>query len=119
MDYHFEGHLTARDCKRYIPHEFAVPAGCGRIDIDFRYAPQRVHGIKNLLTLTLFDPYGFRGAGHRSGTEHHVTLSATDATPGYFPGSLPEGVWTVEVDTHMVMPGEIVHYTLDVTLVKE
>jgi hypothetical protein len=56
MGDHFEGYLTTRDCKRYIPHTFAVPAGCGRIDIDFRYAPQRVHGIKNLLTLTLFDP---------------------------------------------------------------
>jgi hypothetical protein len=116
MDYHFEGHLTARDCKRYIPHTFAVPAGCGRIDIDFRYGPQRVQGIKNLLTLTLFDPHGFRGARHRSGTEHHVTLSATEATPGYFPGPLSAGTWTVEVDTHMVMPGETVHYTLDVTL---
>jgi hypothetical protein len=116
MGDHFEGYLTTRDCKRYIPHTFAVPAGCGRIDIDFRYAPQRVHGIKNLLTLTLFDPHGFRGARHRSGTEHHVTLSATEATPGYRPGALPEGVWTVEIDTHMIMPGEVVHYTLDVTL---
>ncbi|MBN2393522.1 MAG: CehA/McbA family metallohydrolase [Anaerolineae bacterium] len=116
MDDHFEGHLTTHDCKRYIPHTFAVPAGCGRIDIDFRYAPQRVQGIKNLLTLTLFDPHGFRGARHRSGTEHHVTLSASEATPGYFPGPLPAGTWIVEVDTHMIMPGETVHYTLDVTL---
>ncbi len=116
MDYHFEAHLTARDCKRYIPHEFVVPANCGRIDIDFHYAPQRVQRIKNLLTLTVFDPHGFRGARHRSGTTHHVTLSATEATPGYFPGPLPAGTWTVEVDTHMVMPGETVSYTLDVTL---
>ena len=116
MDYHFEGSLTARDCKRYIPHEFAVPAGCGRIDIDFRYAPQRVQGIKNLLTLTVFDPHGFRGARHRSGTAQHVTLSATEATPGYQPGSLPTGTWIVEVDTHMIMPGETVSYTLDVML---
>lgn len=116
MDYHFEAHLTARDCKRCIPHEFAVPVGCERIDIDFAYAPQRVQGIKNLLTLTVFDPHGFRGARHRSGTMHHVTLSATEATPGYFAGPLPAGTWIVEVDTHMIMPGETVSYTLDVTL---
>ena len=116
MNDHFEGHLTTRDCKRYIPHTFAVPPGCGRIDIDFRYAPQRVQGIRNLLTLTLFDPHGFRGARHRSGTEHHVTLSASEATPGYFPGPVPAGTWTVEIDTHMIMPGESVQYTLDVTL---
>jgi len=116
MDYHFEGYLTARDCKRYIPHEFTVPEGCERIDIDFRYTPQRAQGIKNLLTLTMFDPHGFRGARHRSGTTQHVTLSATEATPGYFAGPLPAGTWTVEVDTHMIMPGETVSYTLDVTL---
>jgi len=116
MDYHFEAHLTARDCKRYIPHEFVVPAGCERIDIEFVYAPQRVQGIKNLLTLTVFDPHGFRGARHRSGTMQHVTLSATEGTPGYFPGPLHAGTWIVEVDTHMIMPGEIVTYTLDVTL---
>ena len=93
MDYHFEAHLTARDCKRYIPHEFVVPAGCERIDIEFVYAPQRVQGVKNLLTLTVFDPHGFRGARHRSGTAHHVTLRATEGTPGYFPGPLmPERI---------------------------
>ena len=116
MAYHFEGYLTARDCKRYIQHAFDVPAGCGRIDVDFSYAPQWAQGIKNLLTLTVFDPRGFRGAGHRSGTEHHVTVSATEATPGYVPGPLPAGTWTVEVDTHLIMPGETVRYTLDVTL---
>lgn len=116
MDYHFEDHLTARDCKRHIMHEFVVPAECGRIDIDFSYAPQRVQGIKNLLTLTVFDPHGFRGARHRSGTAHHVTVSATEATPGYFSGPLPAGTWSVEVDTHMIMPGETVSYTLVVTL---
>ena len=112
----FAGHLTARDCKRYIQHEFVVPAGCGRIDIDFGYAPQRVQGIKNLLTLIVFDPHGFRGARHRGGTAHHVTLSATEATLGYQPGPLPAGMWIVEVDTHMIMPGETVSYTLDVML---
>ncbi len=75
MDDHFEGYLTARDCKRYIPHEFAVPVGCEHIDIDFRYAPQRVQGIKNLLMLTVFDPHGFRGARHRSGTAHEILFS--------------------------------------------
>ncbi|MEJ5310582.1 MAG: CehA/McbA family metallohydrolase [Anaerolineae bacterium] len=116
MDEDFKGHLTTRDSKRYISHEFAVPEDCARIDIEFRYAPQRVQGIKNLLTLTVFDPHGFRGARHRSGTAHHVTLSAAEATPGYFAGPLPAGTWIVEVDTHMIMPGETVRYTLDVTL---
>lgn len=122
MNYNFENSLTARDCKRHIPHTFVLPAACGQMDIDFRFAPQRVHGVDNLLTLAVFDPrrgsspHGFRGAGHRGGGAHHVHISATEATPGYLPGLLPAGEWTVEIDTHMIMPGEAVHYELDITI---
>ena len=112
----FTGELTARNAKRCIPHAFDVPADCARIDLGFRYAPQRSQRIRNLLTLTVFDPYGCRGAGHRGGSYHQVTMSPTEATPGYVAGPLPAGTWTVEVDTHMIMPGEPVRYTLDVAL---
>jgi hypothetical protein len=69
-----------------------------------------------MLTLTLFDPGGFRGAGHREGDSHRVQISPTEATPGYLPGPLPAGEWVAQIDTHLVMPGEAVHYWLDVTL---
>jgi hypothetical protein len=114
MHYHFEGVLTARDSKRHIPHPFAVPTGSGELDVHFRFAPSRVHAIDNLITLTLFDPAGFRGAGHRGGGSHRVHIDPAQATPGYFPGPLPFGSWTVEIGTHMVMPGEPVQYQLDV-----
>ena len=39
MHYHFEGRLTAHDCKRHLAHPFAVPAGSAQVDIDFRFAP--------------------------------------------------------------------------------
>ena len=113
MHHHHEGRLTARDCKQYIRHEFAAPE-LERLEIDFRFAPERVHDIRNLLTLSLFDPAGFRGAGHRGGSHHHVTIDAEAATPGYLPGRLPAGEWVVEIDTHMIMPGDPVRYTLDV-----
>ncbi len=116
MESHFEGRLTARDAKRHIPHEFVVPANSGQIDIHFLFTPRRVHDIPNLLTLTLFDPGGFRGARHRDGDEHRVRLTATEATPGYLPGPLPAGTWTAEIDTHMIMPGEAVRYSLDVSV---
>ena len=116
MHYHFEDNLTARDCKRHIPHRFVVPANSGQLNIHFRFAPYRVHDITNLITLTLFDPGGFRGAGHRDGDVHEVRISATGATPGYLPGPLPPGEWIVQIDTHMIMPGAPVHYSLDVTV---
>ena len=116
MYYHFEHNLTARDCKRHISHRFQVPPNSRQIEIHFRFAPYRVHNISNLLTLTVFDPDGFRGAGHRDGDSHQVRLSATEATPGYLPGPLPLGEWIVQIDAHMIMPGAPVHYGLDITI---
>ncbi len=115
MAYHFEGILTAHDCKRHIAHPLTLPDGCGQLDIQFRFAPSGAFGIANLITLTLFDPHGFRGAGHRGGDSHTVQITADKATPGYFPGPLPAGEWTVQIDTHMIMPEPPVRYGLDVT----
>jgi len=113
--YHFEGILTARDCKRHIAHSLTLPEGCGRLDIHFHFAPSGAFGIANLITLTLFDPHGFRGAGHRGGDSHVVQIAPDLATPGYFPGPLLAGEWTVQLDTHMIMPEPPVRYWLDVT----
>jgi hypothetical protein len=55
MNYHFEDTLTARDCKRHIPHRFTLPDGSRQIDIHLRFAPFKVHGSQNMLTLTIFD----------------------------------------------------------------
>ena len=116
MHYHFEDNLTARDCKRHIPRQFVVPANSGQIDIHFHFSPYRVHDVTNMLTLTVFDPDGFRGAGHREGDSHLVRISAAQATPGYLPGPLRAGEWIAQIDTHMIMPGESVHYWLDVAV---
>lgn len=116
MNQQFTATLTSGDVKRHIPHTFTVPQHCTKVAIHFHYAPRNLNGMTNLLTLTLFDPSGFRGAGHRGGETHEVELTPTAATRGYLPGALPAGEWTVQVDTHMVLPGEALHYTLDVTV---
>ena len=143
MDFHFEGTLTARDAKRHISHRFSLPSdgpAIAELAIDFRFTPEGSLGVKNLLTLTLFDPQGFRGAAHRDGERldvhlgggparqggparrgirHRVRLAQREATPGYLPGPLPPGEWTVQIDTHMVMPGDPVRYSLDITVREE
>lgn len=45
-----------------------------------------------------------------------MNISAVEATPGYLPGILPIGAWTAMIDTHRIMPGEPVHYSLDVSI---
>lgn len=114
MHQHFTGTLTERDHKRHIAHAVHVPDGTTQLTIHFAFAPHVVDGMKNMLCLSLFDPHGFRGAGHRHGSEHTITLAADTATPGYMPGPLPAGTWSVEIDTHMIMPGAPCTYTLDV-----
>ncbi|MGB8645233.1 MAG: CehA/McbA family metallohydrolase, partial [Anaerolineae bacterium] len=53
-------------------------------------------------------------AGHRPGN-HHVVIGTQQASPGFLPGPLPVGEWIVQVDAHMVMPGQPCHIQLDVS----
>jgi hypothetical protein len=115
MQLTFSDILTPDDVKRHIPHHFDLPPGCMHLTIRLTFEPAMVGDIRNLLTLTLFDPAGFRGAGHRGGNEHVVTIDADNTTPGYAPGPLPSGRWTVQIDTHMVLPGEPCRYQLDIS----
>lgn len=115
MQAQFSATLTSGDVKRHLPHRFVMPDGCSRLWVRLHYSPRVAGGISNLLTLTIFDPQGFRGAGHRGGDTHEVELTLTAATRGYLVGDLPAGEWTVQVDTHMVLPDTPVHYTLEVT----
>ncbi len=112
----FQGTLTAQDVKRHIPHQFTVPPDCRQITLRLEFAPLRVDGIRNMITLTLFDPNGFRGAGHRGGNVHLVQVTPTLATPGYLAGPLPAGVWTAQLDTHMLLPGPACTYRLEIMI---
>jgi hypothetical protein len=116
MHHQFNGHLTARDCKRHIVHRFDMPPGAGRVDIDLSFSPAGEHGLSNMLTLTVFDSAGFRGAVHRGGANHHVSIGPAGATPGYVAGPLPAGEWVAQIDTHMIMPGHGVDYRLSVEI---
>ena len=113
---HLSGTLTARDAKRHVPHLFKVPANAKQLTLSLSFTPAVQSGLANMLTLTLFDPHGFRGARHRGGSQHTVVIAATAATPGYLAGPLPAGEWVVQIDTHRIMPGAPVQYTLDITL---
>jgi hypothetical protein len=98
--------LTARDSKQNIPFHFQVPPGMTHLSFHFAYQPKTVDDILNLLTLTVFDPSGWRGEGHRHDAPYEITIGTNRASPGFRPGPILPGEWTVVVNTHMVMPGE-------------
>jgi hypothetical protein len=115
MHYLFEDMLTADYVKQHIQHSFEMPSDSQYLYINFRYGPDQVDGVENLLTLTLFDPSGCRGARHSAGSAHTVFISSTQATPGYLPGVLQPGRWTAQIDCHMIMPNEPCRYQLEIT----
>jgi hypothetical protein len=97
--------LTELDWRQNLPFPFQVPGGVTHLTVQFEYTPHKLGGFVNLLTLTLFDPSGWRGTGLRHGDHHEVVVGVDGATPGYLPGPVQPGEWSVEVDTHMIMPG--------------
>ncbi|MCA1553056.1 MAG: CehA/McbA family metallohydrolase, partial [Chloroflexi bacterium] len=101
----FERTLTAADAKHNLPFRFQVPAGTSQLTIRLTFSPHTVDDFLNMLTLSVFDTHGWRGAGHRHGAEHVVTIAEQQATHGFVAGAIPAGEWTVVVDTHMVMAG--------------
>lgn len=96
------GALRREDRKSYRHHTFTVPAGTPALRIEFRYDPggDDPHG---LMTLQLFGPGGFRGAGHRYAPHQVVELGRERATPGFVIGEIEAGEWTLEIDVHCVI----------------
>jgi hypothetical protein len=114
MHQQFHGTLTERDHKRHLAHHVTVPDGTTRLAVRLTFAPHMVGDLANMLCLSLFDSHGCRGAGHRHGSQHDLLLTADAATPGFVPGPLEAGRWSVVIDTHMVLPDAPCTYTLDI-----
>ena len=112
----FQGTLSDADVKRHLEFTFTCPPGAAGLELTLTFEPAEVAGVRNMLCLSILDPNGFRGSGHRGGTEHRVLLGETFATPGYLPGVLGAGVWHVFIHTQMVMPGPPLRYRLEVHL---
>jgi hypothetical protein len=115
-EHHFRGTLTEQDVKRHIPHVVHAPAAATRISALLSFDPAVVAGHRNMICLTIYDPFRFRGARHRHGNRHVNEIRHNSATPGYLPGPLPAGDWVVQLETHMIMPGAACRYELVVVI---
>ena len=98
-----------RETGRYQYVPFDVPAGTTRIDLEYAY--DRAGGT-NVVDLGLFEPGSlelgtpsFRGwsGGERS----RISVGASSATPGYWPGPLPPGRWNVMLGLYKVAPSGV------------
>lgn len=120
MNITFEGALTHQDSKKHIEHPFDMPADATRLHITFQHSPERAEGATyaNQVSLSLFDPNGCRGARHNN-ADQTIRLSIAEASPGYIPGELPAGQWTVVVDTHRILPPDTLTYTINVTVTND
>jgi hypothetical protein len=103
---HQQGLVRPTQARRSLAWSIAVPPGTPALRLRLAFRPDRSGGVRNLLTLSLFDPHGFRGAGHRHLPRQEVLLSPGWATPGFVAGPLPGGEWTVEIDVHCALPSE-------------
>jgi len=113
--------LTREDRKSYRPHVFVVPAETRALRIDFRY-DRGGDDPHSLMTLQLFDPAGFRGAAHRFAPRQTIWIGEGRATPGFVPGPIQSGQWTIEGDVHSVIAradGRPNVYTIQIESVDE
>jgi len=111
----FTAVLSDQDMKKHIPFLVQVPPGTEALSIHISYAPDKIDGIDNLLTLTVLDPSGFRGAAHRHAEVLEAVIQEGAASPGFLPNPVQPGEWTVLVDTHMILPGAPLHLELVVS----
>ncbi len=107
------GRLTADHHKSHIPLTFEVPPGTTRLVGRFHSSPEREPGqmFDNMVCLSLFGPKGPRGARHNN-PARDFAIEATQATPGYLPGRIEAGTWTVFMDCFRLLGA--VDYQLEI-----
>jgi hypothetical protein len=85
-----KGQIDGVDNQTYRRVPFTVPAGTKRLTVVFGYTGK---ADRTVIDMGLWDGERFRGWS--GGARDRFTLSAEDATPGYLPGLLPAGQWTL------------------------
>ncbi|WBY08059.1 CehA/McbA family metallohydrolase [Sphingomonas sp. 7/4-4] len=104
----FTGEITGADHQHYKPVPFHVPAGVERITVTLTYDKAE----KTVVDMGVWDPERFRGWS--GGTRDRFTLSPSDATPGYLPGTLPAGRWQLTLGVPNARAGSRTAYRVTV-----
>ena len=100
-----KGEIAAVDRGTYRRAAFDVPPGVRRLTITFGYTGK---AERTVIDIGLWDGVRFRGWS--GGARDRFTLSAEDATPGYLPGPLPPGRWTLMLGVPNIRAGSQARY---------
>jgi len=121
--------ITNKSMQSHIKHTFFVPIDTDAIYVDFSFDPPHQSNvnenkrlmeeasfyyetklpqnsgeiIRNLLTLSIDDHDGFRGARHYHSPVQHVRISDSDSTPGFLNKRNPAGLWSITVSIHALV----------------
>ncbi|SEA70458.1 hypothetical protein [Paenibacillus sp. 276b] len=74
--------------------------------------------LKNLITLSLDDARGYRGACHRQDEVQDLYISEREASPGLMAGELVPGPWSVTLSLHCIVT-DTCTYRLEVWTTEE
>lgn len=74
--------------------------------------------LKNLITLSLDDARGYRGACHRQDEVQDLYVSDREASPGLIAGELVPGPWSVTLSLHCIVT-DTCTYRLEVWTTEE
>ncbi|SHN61060.1 hypothetical protein SAMN04487896_1612 [Paenibacillus sp. ov031] len=74
--------------------------------------------LKNLITLSLDDARGYRGACHRQDEVQDLYVSEREASPGLLAGELVPGPWSVTLSLHCIVT-DTCTYRLEVWTTEE
>ncbi len=111
-------HIEPSQQGSYFSVPFVVPEDIERLTLAYRYPrrPETDHDLANghftgraevnIIDLGLIAPDG-RQVGASGSDKLEISVSETDATPGYLPGPIVPGEWGILVGAYKVEPGGV------------
>lgn len=100
------------DSRTYRAYPFEVPSGTTALNLAFGVEPREVGPYAQAIGVAVYSPSGLRGIPGRAPWPARLAVDA--ATPGFIPGPIEAGPWTLEVSLGYVLEGPPCSYDLRV-----
>ena len=104
-----QGEVKPSQAQTYFEVPFNVPAGVHRLTVYFENLGR---SERTVLDLGIADPIRFRGAS--GGNKDHFTISESDATPSYLPGTIIPGKWKLQIAVPNIRPNVTSRYRAEI-----
>lgn len=67
------------------------------------YNPESFLPLKNLITVSLDDSFGYRGCAHRQANSQEHIIEKNFASPGFYCGEIKKGIWKITLNVHAIV----------------